>query len=72
MVGIGMGVVFLAYCGGIWGFCLVRGYDVTLPQLFKATWPGIQASAPSAGHSLGTINNSTSTTDPSQLLGPVA
>ena len=35
-----MAVVFLAYTGGIWGFCLVRGYDVTLPALFRVTWPG--------------------------------
>lgn len=35
-----MAVVFLAYTAGIWGFCLVKGYDVTVPQLFKTTWPG--------------------------------
>jgi hypothetical protein len=41
MIPIGMAVVFLAYTGGIWGFCLVRGYDVTLPDLFNGqAWPG--------------------------------
>jgi hypothetical protein len=41
MIPIGMAVVFLAYTGGIWGFCLVRGYNVTLASLFNGqTWPG--------------------------------
>jgi hypothetical protein len=41
VIPIGMGIVFLAYTGGIWGFCLVRGYNVTLADLFSGqTWPG--------------------------------
>jgi hypothetical protein len=74
MIPIGMGVTFLAYCGGMWGFCLLRGYNVTLADLFKTAWPGakVNVTAPGGGQKLGTIQGSTSTTNPNQLLGPVS
>jgi hypothetical protein len=40
MVPIGVAMVWGAYTVGIWGYCLVRGYDVTFMQLFKGFWPG--------------------------------
>jgi hypothetical protein len=40
MTAIGVGVAFLGYAGGVWGYCLIRGYNVTGPQLFRLTWPG--------------------------------
>lgn len=40
MIPVGVGVVFAAYTTGIWGYCLVRGYNVKFTQLFAATWPG--------------------------------
>lgn len=40
MIPVGVGVVFLAYTTGIWGYCLVRGYNVQFRQLFGARWPG--------------------------------
>ena len=72
MTPIGMGLAFIAYAGGVWGYCLLRGYNVTPADLFKNTWPGLHLNItpPTGGHSLGTINGSTSTTNPSQLLGP--
>lgn len=45
MIPVGVGVVFLAYTTGIWGYCLVRGYNVQFRQLFGATWPGAKAQA---------------------------
>jgi len=33
------GVTFAGYTLGIWGYCLVRGYDVTFSALFHPTWP---------------------------------
>jgi hypothetical protein len=64
MTAIGMGVAFAAYTIGMWGYCLIRGYNVTFTSLFKQTWPGVQANetAPTQGHKLGTINNSTNVT----------
>jgi hypothetical protein len=66
---LGIAVVFAGYTIGLWGYCLIRSYDVTFGQLFKSTWPGLQSSvtAPTGGHKLGTINNSTSTSDPGQI-----
>ncbi len=40
MIPIGVGVAFLGYAAGIWGYCLIRGYNVTGPDLFKMKWPG--------------------------------
>jgi len=66
---IGIGMVFGAYALGMWGYCLVRGYNVTFPQLFGQTWPGqqVNSTAPADGHSLGVINNNTEITNPAIL-----
>ena len=69
MVAVGLAVLWAGYAIGIWGYCLVKDYDVTFPQLFASTWPGAQvnATAPTAGHKLGTITGNTAVTDPGQL-----
>lgn len=69
MITIGLGVVFFAYVTGIWGYCLLKSYDVTFTQLFAGNWPGAQAAAtaPTAGHQLGTITGNAQVTDPGQL-----
>lgn len=43
MIAIGMGLAFLAYTAGLWGYCLIRGYDVTPAALFHSSWPGTRA-----------------------------
>jgi hypothetical protein len=48
MVIIGMVGVWAAYTVGIWGYCLVKGYDVTFPSLFKTTWTSAAQSPASA------------------------
>ena len=40
MVPIGLGLAWAGYAVFMWGYSLVRDYDVTIPDLFKATWPG--------------------------------
>ena len=40
MVPIGLALSWAGYTVGIWGYCLIRGYDVTFVQCFKGTWPG--------------------------------
>lgn len=40
MIVIGVGVAYLGYAAGVWGYCLIRGYNVTGPQLFGKIWPG--------------------------------
>lgn len=49
MIPIGLGVVWVGYTAGIWGYCLVRNYNVTLVQLMKTTWPGPASSRAGAG-----------------------
>jgi hypothetical protein len=43
MVALGFGLVWLGWSAGLWGYCLVRGYDVTLTQLvspgYRIAWP---------------------------------
>ena len=46
MVPIGMALAWGGYTLGVWGYCLVRGYDVTFMQMFKGQWPGGAASKP--------------------------
>jgi hypothetical protein len=45
VIAIGMSMLFGAYAVGLWGYCLVRGYDVPFSALFAGRWPG-QAKAP--------------------------
>lgn len=40
MIAIGLGVLWGGYTVGIWGYCLVRGYNVPFTQLFGSTWGG--------------------------------
>jgi hypothetical protein len=38
---LGVGLIWVSYAVGMWGYCLIRGYDVTLLQLVKpAVWTG--------------------------------
>lgn len=69
MTAVGIGVIFAGYTLGLWGYCLVKSYDVTFPQLFASTWPGAKAAmtAPTGGHKLGTITGNAQITDPGQL-----
>lgn len=39
MAAIGMGIIFLGYAGGLYGYCLFKGYNVTPKQLFSPSWP---------------------------------
>lgn len=39
MAAIGMVMVLAGYSLGLWGYCLIKGYDVSFLQLFKAEWP---------------------------------
>ena len=48
MVALGLGTVWAGYYLFLYGYCLVRGYDVSLPQLMHSTWPGSGTSASKA------------------------
>lgn len=39
MVAIGMVMVWAGYSGALWGYCLIRGYNVTLGQLTSPLHP---------------------------------
>lgn len=65
VVAIGMGLVWIGYAVGMYGYCLVRGYDVPFMQVFKATW-----TAPGAGEgSLGPVKPAGGAGE--ALIGPV-
>ena len=40
MVAVAMGVMLGGYAVGLWGYCLVQGYDVPFTALWSTTWPG--------------------------------
>jgi len=52
MIAIAMGVVLAGYAAGIWGVCLVRGYNVRFRDVWKGTWPA----APSTAHTGADVN----------------
>jgi hypothetical protein len=39
MLGIGFGLVWVGYLYGLYGYCLIKGYNVTAKQLVAPTWP---------------------------------
>jgi hypothetical protein len=39
MTGVGIGLVVVAYSVGLWGYCMVRGYNVTFIQLWTTATP---------------------------------
>lgn len=39
MLPVGMLLVWAGYSVSLWGWCLIRGYDVTLGQLMSPTHP---------------------------------
>ena len=48
MVAIGMALVWGGYAIGIWGYCLVNGYDVTFTSLFGTKWVSGTTATPQA------------------------
>lgn len=48
MIALGVGTVWVGYYLFMYGYCLVRGYDVSIGQLMGATWPGSGKSNPAA------------------------
>jgi len=54
MTAIGFGVAWAGYAVFMWGYCLVRDYNVTVPDLFRVVWPGIKASP---GGRSGTVSS---------------
>lgn len=40
LVPVAFAVTWAGYTLGIWGYCLVRGYNVTFMDCFKTMWPG--------------------------------
>lgn len=53
MVPIGVGLAMGAYWVGIWGYCLVRGYDVTFMECMKGTWPATGGGGAGTGGKAG-------------------
>lgn len=39
MVAIGFGLLWVSYSGGLWAYCLLRGYDITPAQLINPLHP---------------------------------
>lgn len=53
MTGIGIGIIVVFYSFGVYGYCLVKGYDVGYLDLWKTTptkWPPDQLPANQTFH----------------------
>lgn len=53
MGALAMGLVWVAYYAGLYGYCLVRGYDVTPKELLSPTWPQYPLNSASGGSGFG-------------------
>jgi hypothetical protein len=69
MIAIGFGVAWLGYAVVSWGYCLVRDYNVTFGDLFKATWPGATSAGPGTVSSQVVPTPTGQPSTPSQLTG---
>jgi hypothetical protein len=52
VIAIGFALGWAGYAIVMWGYCLVRDYDVTIGGLLKGAWPGV-----SAGSAPGTVSS---------------
>lgn len=49
MFALGLGVLYLGYSVTLYGYILIRGYDVSFKQMFVGEWPPTSGStAPAA------------------------
>lgn len=39
MAAIAFGLLWASYTAGLYGYCLIRGYDITPKQLLSFEWP---------------------------------
>lgn len=61
MTAVALGICWAGYTLSMWGYCLVKGYDVPFSGLFHATWPGggqqsSGTAVPPADPGIGTYN----------------
>jgi hypothetical protein len=48
MTAIGVALLYASYTAGLYGYCLIKGYNVSFKMLFTGDWP-----PPTAGSTLG-------------------
>ena len=39
MFALGMGTLFIGYTVGLYGYILIKGYNVSFKQMFVGSWP---------------------------------
>lgn len=49
MAALAIGLVWVAYYGGLYGYCLLRGYEVTPKGMLSPDWGSSPTSGPLAG-----------------------
>ena len=57
MAALGIGVIWLGYGIGLYGWCLFKGYEITPKDLLSSTWPPVTFDASKAGAASGTAIN---------------
>lgn len=53
MAALGIGLVWISYTVGLYGYCLFRGYDITPKELLSSSWPPGKFDAKAAGAAAG-------------------
>lgn len=39
MLALGMGLLFVGYTVSLYGYILIKGYDISFAQMFGSNWP---------------------------------
>lgn len=39
MFALGLGTLWVGYTVGLYGYCLIRGYDISFLEMFAGPWP---------------------------------
>lgn len=39
MFALGLGVLYIGYSVGLYGYCVIRGYDISFVEMFVGPWP---------------------------------
>lgn len=53
MVGVGLGLVWAGYTAALYGYCLIRGYNVSPKQMFTTWWPPVSPDKSPAAFAVG-------------------
>lgn len=72
MAALGLALVWAGYTAGLYGYCLLRGYNVSPKQMFSIAWPPISPDKSPAAFTIGAATSNISPSPGATALGNAA